>query len=94
MKPLRTIKLNGKRWRITRDKRHAGDDRDWNGYCFHEKHTIYINPAISGNDLLEAAIHEGLHAQLPIIEEAALDRIAISVARLVARLGFTDNPAN
>ena len=94
MKPLRTIKLNGKRWRITRDKRHAGDDKDWSGYCDHRKHIIYLNPELVGDKLLEVAVHESLHAQLEILEEEVIDRVAASTARLLQRLGFSEHLAD
>ena len=91
MKPLLSIKLNGKRWKVTRDKRRAGDDKNWDGYCDHKKQTIYLNPELSGDKLLDVAIHESLHAMLDIIDEETVDHVASSVARLVSRMGFHDD---
>jgi hypothetical protein len=82
---LRSIKLYpGKVWKITRDKRRAGEDKNWYGYCDDKKKMIYLNPELKGIKLLDTAIHEALHAQLEWLDEDVVRSVSDSLTRLVS----------
>lgn len=53
------------------------------GHCEWETKCLYIHHELTGERLVEIAIHEGLHADLPDLGEHAVTRAAGRIAALV-----------
>lgn len=75
--------IRGKPWRTTWRRLKADD-----GACHFDSRLIVLHAGLAGQDLLDAAAHEVLHAALPDLDEPAVDETAGAVAELLWRLGY------
>ena len=86
-------KINGRLWRVVlTPARNMGTD--W-GRCDHPpgRHpTIQVRRSLKGVNLLDTIIHETLHAQLPLLDETAVDTTARVVATVLHQLGYRRQP--
>lgn len=86
-------KINGRLWRVAlTPARNMG--KDW-GRCDHPpgRHpTIQVRRSLKGVNLLDTIIHETLHAQLPLLDETAVDTTARVVATVLHQLGYRRQP--
>ncbi len=86
-------KINGRLWRVVlTPARNMG--KDW-GRCDHPpgRHpTIQVRRSLKGVNLLDTIIHETLHAQLPLLDETAVDTTARVVATVLHQLGYRRQP--
>jgi len=86
-------KINGRVWRVVlTPARNMG--KDW-GRCDHPpgRHpTIQVRRSLKGVNLLDTIIHETLHAQLPLLDETAVDTTARVVATVLHQLGYRRQP--
>jgi hypothetical protein len=86
-------KINGRLWRVLlTPARNMG--KDW-GRCDHPpgRHpTIQVRRSLKGVNLLDTIIHETLHAQLPLLDETAVDTTARVVATVLHQLGYRRQP--
>jgi hypothetical protein len=86
-------KINGRLWRVVlTPARNMG--KDW-GRCDHPpgRHpTIQVRRSLKGVNLLDTVIHETLHAQLPLLDETAVDTTARVVATVLHQLGYRRQP--
>jgi hypothetical protein len=67
------------------------EDKKSDGECDppdSSRKAIRIGPRLSEPDLMETAIHEGLHACLWDLEECAVNDTARDIAKLLRRMGF------
>lgn len=69
--------VRGCRWRLIWARPHADAD----GLCVYDDKTIYVDPDLTHNDLLETLIHEHLHALLPDLNEDAITVCARDLSR-------------
>ena len=58
------------------------------GECNFTSRKIAFNPDVNGKLGLDTAIHEGIHACLPDLDEPAVTQTATDIARLLWRLGY------
>lgn len=77
-------KLNGKSWWVSR-RRHPARSSEW-GSVDPAKKIVYLDADLSGCELLEIWIHEGLHIYLPHADEAWVRRVARDLARVYWQL--------
>lgn len=81
--------INGRAWRVVlTPAREMG--KDW-GRCDHPpgRHpTIQVRRSLKGVNLLDTIVHETLHAQLPLLDETAVDTTARVVAKVLHALGY------
>lgn len=86
-------KINGRLWRVVlTPARNMG--KDW-GRCDHPpgRHpTIQVRRSLKGVNLMDTIIHETLHAQLPLLDETAVDTTARVVATVLHQLGYRRQP--
>jgi len=85
---VRTITINGKRWKLVYDGR-IGNDKD--GYCTppHEPgSTIAIRSTLEGQYRLEVELHEMLHAADWSKGEEWVHGVAHDIAKVLWRLGY------
>lgn len=83
------VKINGRLWRVVlTPARNMG--KDW-GRCDHPpgRHpTIQVRRSLKGVNLLDTIVHETLHAQLPLLDETAVDTTARVVANVLHALHY------
>lgn len=86
MKRIRSVTIQGKRWRVVWDKL----PKDW-GACSTTEHVIEMDSGIRDNiTYANILIHEMLHGMLPNIEEECITQmadelcIALHKAKLIA----------
>lgn len=60
------------------------------GYAYPTERRIDLAKGMNPAKLMEIAIHEALHVELPDIDESAIDRTAKSLTDVLLRLGFTE----
>lgn len=87
-RPVHTITIDGKRWRLVYDGR-IGNDKD--GYCTPANEpgrTIAIRSTLTGQYRLEVEIHEMLHAADGSKDEGWVDTVAHDLAKVLWRLGY------
>ena len=84
---IKSHSFHGKRfkivWRVL--------DKENHGKCddpSERRKNIFIGPNLEEKDLLETALHEGLHAAFFSIDEPHVDRAAEDIASLLWRMGF------
>lgn len=85
---VRTITINGKRWRLVYDGR-IGNDKD--GYCTppdEPGRTIAVRSTLKGQRRLEVEIHEMLHAAMWSLDEECVRTVAHDLAKVLWRLGY------
>lgn len=58
------------------------------GYAYPDERRIELDPRMKPEKLMEIAIHEALHIQIPDLDEAAIDRAAKNVTDVLLRCGF------
>lgn len=68
-------------FRSPRNKKHEGTC-DWG------KKEIEIRPTLSGEEELDCIIHESLHACFPDLCEDAINDTAVSISKLLTKLGY------
>lgn len=86
MRPVKTARLGGRRYRIHLDHRLDGST-DVPGAPENPFH-LYVDTRLQGQALLETIIHEATHAVHPKLSEQWTTRIGRDVARLLWRLGY------
>jgi len=85
---VRTITVNGKRWRLMYSG-HIGNDKD--GYCTppdEPGRTIAIRSTLDGVRRLEVELHEMLHAADWSKDEEWVRTVAHDLAKVLWRLGY------
>lgn len=58
------------------------------GKCNFTDHKLALNPDINGRMALDTAIHEGIHACYPDMDEPAVESAATDIAKFLWRLGY------
>jgi len=84
---ISTATFRGEKWRVT-NRRPGGEV----GRCNWAKKIVAIPSVVETLAELDVALHEGLHACCPDLSEEAVDETATSLARLVWRLGWRNEP--
>ena len=85
---VRTITVNGKRWRLMYSG-HIGNDKD--GYCTPPNEpgrTIAIRSTLTGQNRLEVELHEMIHAAMWSLDEEFVEQMAKDLARNLTRIGY------
>jgi hypothetical protein len=86
---MRRVTINGRRWNFTyanlRTKDGDCDDPAVNGKTIRISRHLLKYPAA----LMEAILHEGLHAGLPDLSEQSVETLGRDLARLLHNEGFT-----
>lgn len=87
MKPIRSVTIRGKRWRIVDSN---GKKMPELGYCTHPDLDREIAIPIDGDteSELDTLIHEVLHACQWDLSEEAIEETACSIAHVLWRLGW------
>lgn len=58
------------------------------GYAYPAQRRIELDPRMTPKTLLDIAVHETLHVELPVLDEEAVDRTARQIANVLNRIGF------
>ena len=58
------------------------------GKCNFTDRTVALNPEVNGRLALDTAIHEGVHACYPDMDEPAVTEAATDIAKFLWRLGY------
>ena len=85
MRPIRSHRFRGRRWRIEFAK-----VRGQLGSCEGPRDadkTIYLDPRLKGNELVETAVHESIHALMWELDEQVFTEMAHDITRFLHRLG-------
>lgn len=94
MKKIRSVVINGKRWRLSwtdlSDVRTEDGRQVW-GLCYKDDHLIEIEEKIVNEDpalIAEVLTHEMLHAMFPEIEEDYIDMRGSEITNALQRIGL------
>jgi len=80
-----THNVRGKNYKI--EFKSPKNKRDL-GECDNENKIILIRPSLKDRIRLEVTLHEVLHACCPDLNEDAIDETAMSLSKLLWRLGY------
>lgn len=73
----RTIKINGKLWKISFRKKIFFEGEECRGLCNYDKKTIYMDKTIDKDVMFQTFIHECLHAIMGIRDNDKIPHDAI-----------------
>lgn len=81
--PIIRHTIRGKPWRTTWRRLKVDD-----GACHFDRRLIVLHARLAGQELLDGAAHEVLHAALPDLDEPAVNETAGAVAELLWKMGY------
>lgn len=84
METISRIYIDGRPWRVLFGCRL----RDADGLCDYDTNTIKIRKGLHGIDLLDAILHELIHARWPDLHEAAVEDFSETVSGFLHAKAF------
>ena len=84
MRPVKTHRFGGKRYRVSVEERIEGYHEDGR----RGPRELYADPYLPPLAFLDTLVHECLHAEFPKMSEKRVDAAASNIARLLWRLGY------
>ena len=73
---------DGRIWRLSRESKKPHKTKSW-GWANFTARELYLDPSLSGRRLALYALHEGLHVEVPDLDEEAIKRIARNLLKVL-----------